>query len=478
MSASSSGAAGRPAAAAVLLGLAAAAAAADAPAPRELTLQAAIEAALEGNRDIQLTILSLESSHLALADARAKFQFTVRPELAADTRNDQSTRSAGLTVNRATPWGSSLAGGGARSQQLTDGAPDVQRGALRVSLEQPLLRRFGPLVNREPLTQAERQAITGRREVELKKTDVVVRVVETYEDLLSLQSQVEYERQTVERLERFFRLSAARERQGRGTRVDTLRAELKLGDARLSFSATDERLRSTRADFAELLGLPAGTAVTVLPGPRFEVADFEPAAGVAAAFSNRLDLAQIQQDLADAQRGVRIARRNLLPDLTAITRYERSGQGPDASDAGQLDTETWFVGISGSSDLPLRSERAALGQARISAESAALRAESVRAAIARQVEQAILAYRRAQAELPLADRNYQLARDRARLARRLFEMNKGDSFSVSDAEDARQQAERQQLAAQGASSVAACRLLRVLGTLIEYPPDLKPGAAP
>ncbi len=465
------------AAAAVLIALAAAAPASES-APREMTLQGAIEAALDGNRDIRLTVLSLESRHLAVADARARFQFSVRPEGTADTRNDQSTRAAGLTATRATTWGSSLSAGGTLSQQETDGAPDVHRGALRVSLEQPLLRRFGPLVNREPLTQAERQAVAGRREVELKKTDVVLRVVETYEDLLSLQRQVEYERQSVERLDRFFRLSGARERQGRGTRVDTLRSELKLGDARLSLSATDERLRSTRADFAELLGLPAGTAVTVLESPRFEVAEFEPESGMAAAFSNRLDYAQIIQDLGDAKRGVLIARRNLLPDLTAITRYERSGQGPDAADAGQLDTETWFVGLSASSDLPQRSERAALGQAQVGAETAALRLESVRAAIARQVEQAILACRRAQAEVPLAERNYELARDRARLARRLFEMNKGDSFSVSDAEDARQQAERQRLAAQGAASVAACRLLRVLGALIEYPADLKPGGVP
>jgi outer membrane protein TolC len=56
----------------------------------------------------------------------------------------------------------------------------------------------------------------------------------------------------------------------------------------------------------------------------------------------------------------------------------------------------------------------------------------------------------------------------------MFEIGRGDSFSMSDAEDTLLQARNRMLAAQSEVSLAAYRLMKTLGTLIEYPADLKP----
>ena len=53
-------------------------------------------------------------------------------------------------------------------------------------------------------------------------------------------------------------------------------------------------------------------------------------------------------------------------------------------------------------------------------------------------------------------------------------MGKGDSFSVTDAEDALLQAQNQMLQAGSEALLASYRLLRAVGLLIGYPEDLKP----
>jgi outer membrane protein TolC len=59
----------------------------------------------------------------------------------------------------------------------------------------------------------------------------------------------------------------------------------------------------------------------------------------------------------------------------------------------------------------------------------------------------------------------------------MFETGRGDNFAVTDAENAYQQAQNQMLNAQADVAIAAYRLLRTLGILLEAPEELKPAAA-
>jgi outer membrane protein TolC len=95
-------------------------------------------------------------------------------------------------------------------------------------------------------------------------------------------------------------------------------------------------------------------------------------------------------------------------------------------------------------------------------------------AIAREVQQRLSALQLARSERIIAERNFKLASDRARLARRLFERGRGDNFSVTDAEEALQDAENKRLGARAEASISGYELLHGLGMLVEVPADLKP----
>lgn len=459
------------------IGVAILSVAGSATAAQPMSLESAIDLALRQNSSLRIAALRCDSRRVSLDDARTEFAVRINPAAEWRKSDDAEQRQLGLKAVRKTGWGTTLEASAESQQRRYESTSDYHRDSVKVRLSQPLMRQLGPLINREPVVAAEQSLLRAERELELRKADVVVRVVESYEQLYLLQQQEAYDEVRLRRLERIRRLTEAKERQGRAGRVDVLRVQLQYGEAESRLNQTRERITFARAELAELLGLPAQTEIEAIRTsvPDIEVPDHDDA--VAMAKARRLDYAQVLADCADAARGVKIARRNLLPDLRLIGELERYGEGNAASQARELDHDAWLVALTvDSSDLLRRTERAALREAVISEKTAQETAASTERALERQVKQTLAAYARAKAELPLAERNYVLAETRMRLAQRMFEMGRGDSFSVSDAEDALIQAQNRLLAAQSEAVITAYRLLRDLGLLIETPSYLVPSA--
>jgi len=446
-------------------------------AAQEISFEQAIHYALKQNRELQLVRMSASQSDIALDEAANEFKITLTPQASYNSGKDSPETGYGLSLGRKIVTGARLDVSGQSLITRPEGSPDLHRDTLIVGLQQPLLRSAGVLINREPLTLAESRQTAARREIELRKTDIVVRVAEAYEELLRLEMEQELQKRTIVRLERLLKLAKAREKQGRVTRVDTLRSEIRLGDASLLASGTAEQLRNKRADFAELLGFQPSTDFTPLscPAPSIAVDNIQTA--VQTALSNRLDYAQIRQDYGDVRRGIRIARRNLLPDLNLALNYQKTGEDTSIPEAARVTSDSWFVGLEVHGDLPMRSQINAVKRAAIDVEIAKVRIDAFKEAIEKQVMQAFSVYERAKSEISTAEKNFQLAGRQVEFARKMFERGKGDSFSASDAEDELQSAQTKWLGAQSAAAVSAYRLLRVTGILMEYPADLRPSAA-
>jgi outer membrane protein TolC len=443
-------------------------------AQQRLALTAAIDTALVRNRDLAKLALSLQSELLSRDSAGADFAVTVRPSGSA-SRSDQRTFSDyGLDAIRKFAWGTELTLGGRAQDYGLDDSAVSKRDSVRVEVSQPLFRYAGPLVQLNNLVHAESRIAAARRNIELKKTDLVLQVVQTYVEILRLGRQLDAERKSLVRSQGLLKLTRAREAQGRVSRVDTLRVDLQRGQAESRVEIAQKQLVSAQLDFAELLGTEPGATYELE-----QMADMmmnPPSAEIATqiALSNRLDYAQVVRDCQDAGRGVRVSRRYLLPDVRLVTKYERFGQGATSSDASDLNNNSWFVGLQAASDLPMRKEQISYRQSVVSEQSAREDVDISAIFIRKQVQQELLSFDRAKSEATIAEQNLAAADSRVRLARRLFELGRSDNFSVTDAEEAYRKAENDCLAAKAESSVAAYRLLRVLGTLIEYPEELKP----
>jgi outer membrane protein TolC len=433
-----------------------------------LDIAEALNRALAQNRSLAQRALALRGAEFALAAARAEFEFSLRPDAAAERAHDGDRYRYGIVVGKKWLPGAEVEAGPRVEWSETE-AGSNQRASWRVDVRQPLFRNFGSLIHGESVTQARQRALRARREYELQKADLALRVVDLFESLIRLERQIAADEASLQRLDKLYRLTRARERQGRATRVDTLRVEFQRGEAVSRLETARERLSSQRRDFAELLGEPPDAVFALEPPPPLDLELPPLEEAVRIALENRLDYAQALQDYADAERAERIARRGLLPDLALVARAETFD---DAQGDGR--ENLWSISLAGNTDLNRARERARLGQATITRESAREAVRIRELAIAREVQQTYSAYRRARQELDIAERNYRLAHQRAQLARRLYEIGRGDNFSVTDAEASLERAEDRRLAARADVSGAGYRFLNALGTLIEAPAELRP----
>jgi len=438
-----------------------------------IDLPRAIDLALTQNRELIKLAIAVESSRLSEEGARSEFAWTLRPTGFGGLGSEQDRLEYGLSVLKKYGWGTQVQLNGNVIESRVPGLDDYNRGELNLNVEQPLFRNAGTLINEEGIRLSESGVRASRRMLDLRKTDLIVQVAQSYEDIQRLALQLEADEKSVQRLTKLIRLTQAREKQGRASKVDTLRVELQVGQASSRYQNSREQWLSTQQDFADLLGLPLTNTFTLAATPLVSISVPDLDAAVTAALSNRMDYAQVLDDYRDVQRGVRIARRRLLPDVRLVTRYGQVGDGARVEDAFRLRDDEWFVGVRAQTDLPMRQEKTAYRQSMLDEQTAIENIQDAESLVRRQVYQQKLAYDRARADILIAERNLNLAQNRLKLAKRMFEMGRGDNFAVSDSEDEYLKAEREYLRAQTEASVTGYRLLRVMGTLMEYPPELK-----
>ncbi len=449
-------------------------AAAETNAPLALSLQGAVQLALLQNRDLAKLAATHESALLGRADAETEFSIRARPNAGASATAGIQTRQFGVDLLKKTEWGTQLEIGGALTKSDIPDSDFAARDSVHVTLSQPLLRYAGQLVNREGLERASSRIKTTLRSLELKKSDVALQVIQTYAEISRVEAQTAVEQAALARLDKLARLTQARVQQGRATKVDALRVESQRGDAATRARTVAERAAALRLDLTELLGLAPQFTLQLAPPPMLAVETQAVERAVATALANRLDLAQVQQDHRDVERGLRIARHMLLPDLKLVATYERYGEGATLSSASSFDQNNWSIGLQADGEIGTGRERIAYRQAQLDERTALADIETARRLIERQVRQQLLEQARAAAEVGQAQRNRSVAEARLRLARRLFEMGRGDNFAVTDAEQQFQQAETAWLAAQTEAALAGYKLRRLLGTLLEQPAELKP----
>jgi outer membrane protein TolC len=445
--------------------------------PLALSLQGAVQLALLQNRDLAKLAATHETALLDRATAESEFSIRARPTGNVGSTAGIQTRQFGVDFLKKTEWGTALEIGGLVTRTDIPDSDFAARDSVRVSLSQPLLRYAGRLVNREGLERAASRVKTALRSVELKKSDVALQVMQTYAEIHRLEQQARVETATLARLDKLRRLTQVRAQQGRATKVDVLRVESHYGDAESRARSVTERGAALRLDLAELLGLTPCAVLQLAPPPIPAIETPAVEAAVGTALANRLDLAQVWQDYRDVERGVRIAKHKLLPDLKLVTTYERFGEGASVSGARGFEQTNWLIGLQADGELGTGRERIAYRQAQLDERTARDDIETARRLIERQVRQQLLALTHAQAEVGLAQRNRTVAEGRLRLARRLFELGRGDNFSVTDAEQQFQQGETAWLTAKTEAALAGYRLRRIMGTLLECPAELKPDTA-
>lgn len=411
------------------------AAALQAPAPAPpLRVEEAVALALVGNPDLLDAVDRAALAGASLSAARSQFRPQVTPFLSPTLRDGGAPTLSryGVAVSEQTTFGPRLSG--LLEASRLEGNEDWDSfGSL--TLSQPLLRGLDPAVTREPLRAARRGVDREERNLSVQKRYTVVAVWGAY---LSSILQDELLRESVGRTERAARLveaSRAKEQAGSVSRLDVLRAEQLLAQAR----SQENDARNAREDafdlLARLLGRAAGSRWALAPPERLPVAVPTEEEAIAAALASREEVVEARERVKDAEAQLRIAKSLLLPSLDAALTWSVTGR------SGSLGSALWpsgspavTLGFVSQAPLNLGSQLAAKLQAEISLRSAQRAVETLEADVVRLVRSAARRLATARERLALDAANEEVARMQLEVAELRFSKGLTDNFFVVDAE--------------------------------------------
>ena len=338
-----------------------------------LGLKEALAIAFECNREHIAQKESLYQSALSLTGTRYDYSPQVSATLNAvfNGGNDSAeSLSTGLTagVTQRLPWGGHAALTATSGQEsLTD----TYGTSVGFSLTQPLLRGAGREVAWEGLAQQERSVVYAIRDYELYREGLAIDVASRFYDLVQQKQALENQRRNLESYVFGRKQAEALFSVGRVPELEVLRAKRSELTSQNSLIEAEEGLRLARDRFRIFLGLPENVSVDVHDEePAFVEVDYDVDSAVEVALQNRLDWINRQQQLEDAQRGVRIAANGLLPDLALDLGYTQSGGADRKLFEQDLEQAGYHAGLSFTLPLQQVGERNAYRSAEIALASA------------------------------------------------------------------------------------------------------------
>lgn len=366
---------------------------------------------------------------------------------------------------------------------------------LNLTVTQPLLRGFGAAVNRRFIHIARNEEKITSLLFRQQLVETVYGVVRLYTDLVALNEDVRVKDETVAFARKFLEDTQAKVNEG-------TQASVELTRARAQLSASEQDLINSRGLLEEQEAIlknvitrsgsadPEVRAARVIPTEPLSVPEAEPLPAIdemlSQAYSQRPDLSQAGLQVANSEISLKGSLNNLRPQLdivgTAQNNALAGGVNPTAALVypgfvggygtvlDQLFTRknpTYGVGLS--LTLPLRNR---VAQADAERDQLQLRQSQVRERLLRnqvqlEVEDALIAMRRARASYEAAVQTRKLQQESLEVEQLKFKEGASTSFFVIQYQSYVAQARSTEVAAKSSYVKARAALQRATGAILE-----------
>jgi outer membrane protein TolC len=443
------------------------------PSPVLTLAQAVDEALLKNDRLIDHRD-TIQQADLGVRLARNAFQPKVTPNiLGSFGQTDVSSQTYRVDVSQRFTTGTEVRLGAGTATAQIPGTPGITEGDIRfynadttLTLSQPLLKGFGRNVTRRSLTSAELRRADVERQQALAEQQVAIDVAAAYYRVVSQQSYVEVSRRSLERARKLRDASEAKLDAGLVSQLDVLRAQQLVAQAEIQLFDAQSATEDARDQLLFLMGRQAGEPFEVLRDiPRPDEASIDVQNATAIALANRLDLQGRVAESNDADRYVRYARNQLLPQVDvnlALTRRRTTDTLARSFGLDGFQFATFFtIGMPVDRTAQLvEYQHAVIDRERRTREIATLERH-----IADDVKRAIRERDRLLRGVMAAETSVEISRREVEVAQLRYERGLSNNLDVVTAESGLLMAESRRIQALADSAVARLRLRALLGVL-------------
>ena len=437
-------------------------------APRTLTLEDSVRMALAGNSRLVAAHLTLEGEQEGLEAARADFDLKLVPTLRLGKIGDNTLSSATIGANNS--LGAQLSKKFDTGTTVSIGPSWNQSGGsanttLNLSVQQPLFKGFDGEVTLSGVRAAEFSLATSQRSFEQARVIVALDTISAYYQLIRDQEMLRLAGSLAERLQRQALVAQSKERVGTASPMDTYRAEIVLKDAEAAAHQARNAVAASGDRLKLLLEMELNTTLELVapPIPQADDLDYE-----AQALHGRAELLQLQAEIDEAERGLRVAGNDLLPDVSLQLNYgQATSSDPFLNQYLPTTQKQWSVYLVASSDIFRSAQKTAYRRAELRHKSLRLSLESKAAELRRQVRQQLALLGEAQQRITLRRQQIKQAESKLALAEVKFSHDMADNFSLLEAETELQRSRLNLLATEAEYAVGVYNLKAIAGRLLD-----------
>ena len=430
-----------------------------------LTLREAVLIALVGNERVLSSLESIDQARLARTLAASTFGTRVTSNLLgslgqSDVRNQTYGVGASKRFVTGTEVRMDVGASTFRNQIGSFYAADTT-----LLVRQSLLRGFGPTVGRRPMERSTYQLAAAKRQHALVREQLAIDVAGAYYRLIARRESVVAARTALENAHRLLAASEAKLRANLVSQLDVFRARQLVAAAGDQLFDVEGAVEDLKDQMRFLLSMDTDYDFRV--AAEIDAAGAQPMemeVAVATALDNRIELRDAAAVVEEAERDVRYARRQLLPQLDvslALTRRETADSLRDAFGIDRFQPVTFF---SVSTSLDRTAETAAVQTATIERDRRIRARETLRRRIVQEVRREIRARQRLANGLESAAVSVEFAEREVELAALRFQRGLANNLDVVNAQLALLNATNRRLAVLAELAVARLTLLATLGT--------------
>jgi outer membrane protein TolC len=428
-----------------------------------LTLEEAVQMALEANRNLVATRLNTESADFSLQKAQAEFDWTIAPNAIAGLSDEEKNAAAGVAFGKRFKNGikTTLA-------PRVEGNDDDYSGKIGLSLAIPLFRGFGPQVNLDQVKGAAFALKGARISLYLAQVNTVLDTIRTAYDIKKNNDLGRLYAYHLERFKRHSTVAKTKEKVGLATPLDVYRAQIQRRDTENSLTIAREAMQNAADRLKILLAMPIEQSVDISAPLEFERVSLTLSEAVHVAFENRVELKFAYEKVSENERQAVVAKHNLKPQLDLAFDYQRISATGDPLNVYLLDEDRWFVSITSDSDWRRTAEKLSFKQSLLGVKSSRLNARATQDTIQQQVRMQLQGLIKDAQRITIRQKQIDDAAGKLALAKIKFNHHMASNFDLIEAETELQRAKANLVATKVNYIIGTYRLRAAMGTLVDH----------
>jgi outer membrane protein TolC len=439
------------------------------PAGIVLTIDQAIALALQANRNIANSQYSAESQRYSIDAARSLFDLKLIPaagiSLTGGNNTDSKNIAVGLQIQKKLEYGTSVSVGPQLTRSSWQSTQQYTTD-MGVTVTQPLLRGMGKDITTDSVQSADAAYKASLRNIYQTKVNTVLETISAFYDAVRQREILRLYEKMGGRLKGHAEIARAKEKVGLATPMDTYRAEIPLKEAEDAMITASEAFQDAKDRLKLILALPQNTELegTAPEAPVFRELSLNEA--IDNALKKRIEIEQMNQDMAEAERRVAIMEHNILPELNLVVGYGRYSVADTMGQSTGFDLDRYSVGLQAGTDIFRTAEKAAYQQSLINIKTLRLSMESRMEDISRQARKQWLSLKEAAKRMEIRRSQIKQGDEKIALAEVKFAHGMADNFDVIEAEKELQSARGNLLAAEIEYAIGIYNMKAIMGELV------------